>query len=276
MNTRRPTRERERRPDIVIACHLRRFTRRGKRVPVFFALAAACAAAACGAIVLETDVYERVEIPSHPPVALHVRVGPEHESQASRYWSAARATLIAYADRFGVMPFTSLAVTDSQSPSAFDRPSPGDATATVESPWLAPRLAMEPELAVARAVGAQFWRKALSCDADGNWFVDGLNQYTATPVVASLFAVQQTPPAFAFAQGRYFDGFVPFTLRVPLRNATAGNGIADYRRTPGVDLRRPLAGERDRRAAVAKTALAMATLERWIGAPTWDAVLNEF
>jgi hypothetical protein len=135
---------------------------------------------------------------------------------------------------------------------------------------------MEPEIAVTRAVGAQFWRKALSCEADGGWFIDGLNQYTATPVIASQFAVQQTPPAFSYAEGRYFGGFVPFVVRVPLLNATAGNGLADYRLNPRVDGRRPLSDARDRRSAAAKTALALATLERWVGAPTWDAVLEEF
>jgi len=122
----------------------------------------------------------------------------------------------------------------------------------------------------------EFWRKVLSCDVDAGWFIDGLNQYTATPVVASQFAVQQTPPAFSYAGARYFAGFVPFVIRVPLRNATAGNGLADYRLNPGVDLRKPLRDARDRRSAAAKTALAMGTLERWIGAPTWDAVLQEF
>jgi len=202
-----------------------------------------------------------------------VRVQPEHSRQTARYLSAARTTLAAYADRFGVMPFFSLTVDDAAGPSG----SPPDASTVVASSrWLAPGLAMEPETAVTRAVGAQFWRRTLSCEGDGAWFIDGLNRYTATPVIASQFAVQQTPPAFSFAEGRYFGGFVPFVVRVPMRNATVGNGLADYRLNPRVDVRGALADARDRRSAAAKTALALATLERWVGAPTWDAVLESF
>jgi hypothetical protein len=135
---------------------------------------------------------------------------------------------------------------------------------------------MEPEIAVTRAVGTRFWRKALSCESDDGWFIDGLNQYTASPVIAAQFAVQQMPPAFSYAEGRYFGGFVPFVVKVPLLNATVGNGMADYRLNPRVDVRRLLPDARDRRSAAAKTALALATLERWLGAPTWDAVLREF
>jgi hypothetical protein len=39
---------------------------------------------------------------------------------------------------------------------------------------------------------------------------------------------------------------------------------------------RNVRNETERRAAIAKTALALGTLERWVGAPTWDAVLAEF
>jgi hypothetical protein len=262
MNMRRPTRERERRSGIVNVCHLRRFTARGKRALLAVTLAGAVAAPACGGAAAE--ISERLDLPSRPPVAIHVRLQLEHTRQSARYLSAARATLAAYADRFGVMPFSSLTVDDAAWPSE-----------SASSHWLAPERAMEPEIAVTRAVGAQFWRKALSCE-DGGWFIDGLNQYTATPVIASQFAVQQTPAAFSYAEGRYFGGFVPFVVRVPLLNATAGNGLADYRINPRVDLRRPLTDARDRRSAAAKTALALATLERWVGAPTWDAVLEEF
>jgi hypothetical protein len=225
------------------------------------------------------DVSERFDLPSGVPVAVDVRLQPDHARQAERYLSASRTTITAYADRFRVAPLTSLTVVDPAWPSGppgANAPA-GDATTVVaDTRLLAPRLAMEPEAAVTRAVGARLWQKALSCGADAGWFIEGLNQYASAPIVASQFGVQQMPPAFAYVETRYFGGFVPRVLPIPLRNATAGNGLDDYRRHPAVDLRTPLADARDRRSAAAKTALAMGTLERWIGAPTWDAVLEEF
>ncbi len=250
---------------------------RGKRAGLAPLLAAMLTMGACGAADRQTtDLVTKVELPSRPPVDVRVRLQPTNARQAARFQSAARATLALYADRFGVMPLKSLTVVDAGWPPESAQLSADAVTVGASTRWLALGLAMEPEMAVTRAVGGLFWRKALSCNADAGWFVDGLNQYTATPVIASQFAVQQTPPAFSYAEERYFAGFVPFVIRAPLRNATAGNGLADYRLNPGVDLRRPVNEARDRRSAAAKTALAMGTLERWIGAPTWDAVLQEF
>jgi hypothetical protein len=277
MTARRPPRETLRRPDIVNV-HLRRFTSRGKPAAIAAALVAvaACVVAGCAAgDQASTELVAKVELPSRKQVEVRVIVRPEHARQAARYLDAARATLKAYATRFGALPFTRLSVVDpgwlTSPPAAGSDPAVVFATTR----WLAPGNTMEPELAVTRAIGERFWQRALSC-GESSWFVDGLNRYTSTPVVASQFAFQQTPPAFAYAEGRYFGGFIPRVVRVPLRTATAGNGLDDYRRNPAVDLRAPLTEPRDRRSAVAKTALAMGTLERWVGAPTWDAVLQEF
>jgi hypothetical protein len=250
-----------------------------RRLAAAVAVTAATAIAACGQVRSPGVISERFDLPSGAPVTVDVLLQPDHAGQAERYLSAARTTITAYADRFRITPFTSLRIVDrGWSPGAAGATVPaGDATTVVaDTRLVAPRLAMEPEMAVTRAVGTRLWQKALSCGADAGSFIEGLNQYASTPVVASQFDVQQTPPAFAYAETRYFGGFIPRVLRIPLRNATAGNGLDDYRRHPTVDLRKPPASVRDRRSAAAKTALAMGTLERWIGAPTWDAVLEEF
>jgi len=249
-----------------------------RRLPTLVVLTAATVMTACGQAG-PTAVSDRFDLPSGAPVTIEILLQPDHARQAERYLSAARKTITAYADRFRLTPVTSLTIVDpgwSSGQAGATAPA-GDATTVVaDTRLLAPRLAMEPEMAVTRAVGARLWQKALSCGADAGWFIEGLNQYTSAPVVASQFGVQQTPPAFAYAETRYFGGFIPRVLRIPLRNATAGNRLDDYRRHPAVDLRKPPADARDRRSAAAKTALAMGTLERWIGSPTWDAVLEEF
>jgi hypothetical protein len=250
-----------------------------RRLAAAVVVAAATAMAACGQVRSPGVISERFDLPSGAPVAIDVLLQEDHVGQAERYLSAARTTITAYADRFRITPFTSLTIVDpgwSHRPAAATVPAGHATTVVADTRLLSPRLAMEPEMAVTRAVGARLWQKALSCGDDAGWFIEGLNKYASTSAVASQFGVQQTPPAFAYAETRYFGGFIPLVLRIPLRNATAGNGLDDYRRHPTVDLRRPPAGARDRRSAAAKTALAMGTLERWIGAPTWDAVLEEF
>ena len=255
--------------------HLRRFTAPGKRLPPALTLVAMVSIAACGtggrgAI----DAIEQVDIPSAHAVSVRVILRADHAAQSGRYWSAVRTALRMYADRFGTMPFTSLTVVDPGWPAS--RPlSAGEVTIAAPTRWLAFGSTMGPEIAVTRAIGEAFWRRVLSCGAGASPWLDGLNRLTSTPVISSQFVVQQTPLAYWYLEQRYFGGMIPWMLRVPLRNATIGNGLEDYLVNPGVDVRRAV-NEADYRAAVARTALALGTLERWIGAPTWDAVLAEF
>jgi hypothetical protein len=255
--------------------HLRRFTTPGKRWPPAVALAAMVSIAACGAGGRAAiDAIEQVDVPSAHAVSVRVILRAEHAAQSGRYWSAVRTALKMYADRFGTMPFTSLTVVDPGWPPSWLR-SGDEVTIAAPTRWLAFGSTMGPEIAVTRAIGDAFWRRVLSCGAGGSAWLDGLNRLTSTPVIAAQFVVQQTPPAYSYVEERYFGAMIPWVLRVPLRNATIGNGLKDYLLNPGVDVRRAV-NEADHRAAVAKTALALGTLERWIGAPTWDAVLAEF
>jgi hypothetical protein len=172
------------------------------------------------------------------------------------------------------MPFTSLTVVDPGWPESPVR-SVDENTVAAPTRMLAPASTMAPEASVTRAIGAAFWRRVLSCGADAGPWVEGLSRFTSTPVVASQFVVQQMPPAYSYAEERYFGGLIPWVLRVPLRNATVGNGSADYLLNPRVDVRSTTT-DAGRPGRVARTALALGTLERWVGAPTWDAVLAEF
>src|SRR5215510_1295105 len=238
-------RESTSRMDIEVT-HLRRSMTLGKRQLLF--LWAAVLAAACGAGRDALDTTEQVEIPSAHAVTVHVVMNGEHAAQSGRYSSAARTTLKAYADRFGVMPFAVLNLVDPGWPGT---PAPSSDAATVAAPtrFLALGSTMGPEISVTRAIGAAFWRRVLSCGGgDGVW-LDGLARFTSTPVVASQFFIQQMPPAYAFAERRYFDGLVPLAIRVPLRNATMGNGLDDYLAAPRVDVRR-VRNDTERRAAV--------------------------
>jgi hypothetical protein len=273
MNVRRSGRDSNQRRGIRDADHLVRFTVYGKPAAFLLALAATSIVAACGGAASPIETAERVDLPSARSVALRVRLQPDHAAQAARYVSAARATLTAYATRFAPAPFTSLTIVD---PDLSSRQAPrGDgAIAIAPTRWLAPALAMEPETAVTRAVGSAFWHALLSCTAADDWFIDGVNEYTSTSVIAAQFPAKQTDDPVADLQIRYFAAFVPRVLRVPLGGRTAANGLAVYRAHPKIDVHHLMPDERA--SAVAKTSLALGTLEGWVGSPTWDAVLAEF
>src|SRR6185369_7491728 len=152
MNARRPARKKSRRSDIVNVRHLRRFTGPGKRAAAVLVAATACAAAAGCAVIDRgaTDLAAKVELPPRPSVDVRVSVRPEHARQTARYMEAARATLTAYAARFGVMPFTSLTVVD-PGWSRVTEPGADPAVVFAATRWLAPAGGMETELAVTRA-----------------------------------------------------------------------------------------------------------------------------
>src|SRR5262249_30094579 len=156
------------------------------------------------------------------------------------YLAAARTALTTYARRFAPPPFTSLTIVD---PEWHDDDEVRQTNDLPQSPlvaarthWWAPPRAMEPEIAVTRAVGSAFWRALLGCTNVDSWFVDGLNQYSFTTVIADQASDPGLPGTFGMFEARYFGAFVPDTIRIPLSAETAGSGVDAYRRRPTVDV----------------------------------------
>lgn len=230
--------------------------RAGKLARLLPMVVAALTVPACGGRdAARVEVREDVAVAGRR-VSVRLLLLPDHVSQAPRYLSAVRLTLGDYDRRFGPSRRQTLTVIEGQ------EERDGQDGVVVRLPLIAPALAMEPETEITKAVGLQLWRDRLSCSSSANSFIEGLNRYTAMTTVALQFRVQQTPPAFAYAHPRFFGQFIPWVPRVALQTATVGNGLDEYRANPS--------------DGVARTALAMGTLERWVGAPTWDAVLADF
>lgn len=206
----------------------------------------ALAATACGATATEVrGVFAAAGLPRvNVTIAL-----PRDHSDPDRYLYAALTTLKVLGQWLGPFP---------------------DSTLTVKAaptPWWSSPTAMAPELVVARAVSRRYWERAIDTRMLPQWFVGGLSEYCARRAVSAIVDEQYGAIYRSRAEGRYFGGFVPRDLRVPLRVEDEGDPVDDYRARPSAA---------DTRALEAKTLLALGTLERWVGRPTFDAVLSEF
>jgi hypothetical protein len=201
----------------------------------------------CGCSATPTEVRGTFVGPRRVDVT--IAVPPGHDSEGERYAYAALTTLKildAWLPPFGD---STLAVT-------------ADATRW----WSAPA-AMTPEYAVARAVSRRYWERAIDARDLPPWFVGALAEYCARRAVSKIVDERYLAVYRSRVEERYFGGFVPRELRVPLRVEDQGDPVDEYRARPrGTD-----AG-----ALEAKGLLALGTLERWVGSPTFDEIVAAF
>jgi hypothetical protein len=184
-----------------------------------------------------------------PRVNVTMTIPPGHAADSDRYLYAALTTLKILGQWLGPFPDPTLEVTAER------------------TPWWSSPAAMAPELVVARAVSRRYWDRVVDTRALPEWFVGGLAEYCARRAVSSIFDEQYLAVYRSRAEGRYFGGFVPRDLRVSLRVEDEGDPVEEYRARPTAN---------DRQALEAKTLLVLGTLERWVGRPTFDAILTEF
>jgi hypothetical protein len=145
-----------------------------------------------------------------------------------------------------------------------------DSTLTISANgtrWWTADAAMTPEYAVARAVSRQYWERAIDTRALPPWFLGGLVEYCARRAVSKIVDERYLAVYRSRAEARYFGGFVPRDLRIPLRVEDQGEPIDAYRARPR---------GRDRDALQAKSLLTLGTLERWVGRPVFDEIIAAF
>lgn len=207
----------------------------------------ALAVSACGTA--PTDVRREFTATGLPSVAVTVTVPPGHGAESERYVEAAFTTLRVLGEWLAPFPDTMLTVADGR------------------TPWWSTPAAMAPELDVARGVSRRFWERVVDTRRLPPWFVGGLAEYCARRAVSRIVDKRYLSPYRSRLEGRYFGGFVPFDLHVPLRAEDEGEPVGEYRSRPRAT---------DDRALEAKTLLTLGTLERWVGRPVFDAVLAEF
>lgn len=210
------------------------------------ALVLALGANACGTSA--TEVHGVFAAARLPRVDVTMTI-PQGRADADRYLYAALTTLKVLGQWLGPFPDSTLAVTPAR------------------TPWWSSPAAMAPELVVARAVSRRYWDRAIDTRMLPDWFVGGLAEYSARRAVSTIVDEQYGAVYRSRAEGRYFGGFVPRDLRVALRVEDEGDPVGEYRARPRGT---------DGRALEAKTLLALGTLERWVGRPTFDAILTEF
>jgi hypothetical protein len=184
-----------------------------------------------------------------PRVDVTMTIPPGHAADSDRYLYAALTTLKVLGRWLGPFPDSTLTLTPER------------------TPWWSSPAAMAPELTVARGVSRRYWQRAIDARMLPAWFVGGLAEYCARRAVSTIVDEQYLAVYRSRAEGRYFGGFVPRDLRVPLRVEDEGDPVDDYRARPRAT---------DERALEARTLLVLGTLERWVGRPTFDAILSEF
>jgi hypothetical protein len=219
------------------------------------------------------DVTGEFVQPDAERVAIRLQVQNEHRRDSQRYMRAAVNVLTTIRRWFGPAPYGALTLVDPPW-----RASPvGDSSVIVldRTPWWSTRSAMAPELATARGIARHRWATVFDTKALPPWFVEGLAEYTARRAVAPLFHSDYLPPGYAMLELRYFGDFVPRFMRIRLLPESDGDALdaAPARAHQGGS---SAAAADERRHGVATAVRTLATLERWIGTPVFDAVLTEF
>ena len=210
------------------------------------------------------------------PVRLRVLMQPEHAAQAERHVGAARTALRYYSQWAGPYPYDQLTIVDP----AFRSEADGMEYPTLitgGTPWLIPAAvtASTPEEVVIHEAGHQFFYGVVATNEfEDAWMDEGINTYLTARAM-----VQDFPQTYY--ERRLLGGALPWVERhLPLSREHYWNRYNGYRRTPKSDaqstpaFRYSLAGGQT--VIYNKTALWLNTLERYLGWPTMERVLQTY
>jgi len=210
------------------------------------------------------------------PVRIRLLLQPEHAPQADAHIEAARAALKYLSRWAGPYPYDQLTVIDP----AYQSEADGmeyPTLITAGTPWLAAsRVTINtPHEVVLHEAGHQFFYGIVaSNEFEDAWMDEGITTYLAAR------ALVQDHPRTYYEQ-RFFGNFVPWVFRdLEVSRDTYWNRLPGYRRTPETDLpshpsfRYSVSG--GRMVTYSKTALWLNTLERHLGWPTMERVLQTY
>jgi len=228
------------------------------------------------------DFVERVERVEHaglPPVTMRLLLQPGHVKQADRHFTATRAALRYYGEWFGPYPYPHITIVDPVAP--VNPAVQGASTGGMEYPMLftagtrnwASLNGTQPEAVTIHEAGHQFWYGIVATNEfEHAWMDEGLNTYSTARVMEEVF-----PKQFVTVE-RYFGGFVPWAVMdAPWSRAIDGNRLNAYRPVATADIQstptwRYWPGTASQ-ISYNKTALWLATLERYLGWETMQRVL---
>jgi hypothetical protein len=226
------------------------------------------AATACGQTPRPIELREHVDA-AGANVDITIRLQPDHRAYAERYQRGAASAVRACGQIFGRVDQRALRLVDPEWRAQPLRDP--DPAVLPHVHWWTTTRSMGAELAAARAAANVVVTARLGRSSLPIWFRDGLAETIARRAVVPLFERENLPPGYAFVEARSFGAFVPAFLRIRMMPESDGAPVAAYRREPSAAPSRAAEAVNDD-ALAGKTVLALATLERWLGAPTVNAV----
>jgi hypothetical protein len=217
-------------------------------------------------------VEARFEEPGLPPVDIHLWLKPAPSARRQRTVDAALLSMRVFSTWYGVAPASPLVIVDVPLRSHLAGASyPG--VIAISSRWMAPARDRTVERSLIGAMARQYLFASVSLDRAERWFDEAFALYTGTRGVHE--ALENDNPTTL----RFFDGHVPVVVRpVPL---TPNRTDPRPRVRHFDEIDRPAAapwrwatveaGSRAQRGA-----LALHTLERYIGWPAMQQALREY
>jgi hypothetical protein len=217
---------------------------------------------------------DRFEHEALPPVDLRLLIQPEHAGQAERHFHATKAALEYYGTWYGPYPYGHVTVVD---------PAYGSGAGGMEYPTLFtagtrlfnPFGGGSPEGVTIHEAGHQFWYALVgNNEFEDAWLDEGLNTFSTTRTYAQAYPPEKPVRRYFTPPGTEGRGFFPLLLEgFGYPGGIFDERLGGYRRFATIDrqstpsyLYYPSAGGA---LSYSKTALWLATLERYLG---WDVL----
>jgi aminopeptidase N len=227
------------------------------------------------------EAHQPFDEPGLPRVDMRLLLQKEHGTtdQIARHFNATRVALKYYGTWFGAYPYDHITIVD---PVAIVDPAQGASTGGMEYPtlftagsrWFAPKSGLTPEGVTIHEAGHQFWYGIVATNEfEDAWMDEGLNSFSQARAMA-----EGLPAASYVAVDRYFGGLIPWAYAdVPWSRDVDGGRISGYRPVAGYEVQatptwRYALGSASQ-ITYSKTALWMATLEKYLGWPTLQKIL---
>jgi hypothetical protein len=229
------------------------------------------------------EAHETFEETGLPRVEMRLLLQKDHNTtdQFARHFLATRVALRNYGRWFGAYPYDHITIVD---PVAIVDPSQGASTGGMEYPtlftagshWLIPKDGISPESVAIHEAGHQFWYGIVATNEfEDAWMDEGFNSFSQARAIAEGL------PAHFVAVDRYFGGLIPWAYPdVPWSRDLDGGRLQGFRPVASYDAQstptwRYWPGSASQ-ITYAKTALWMATLEKYYGWPMLQRVLSMY
>lgn len=216
----------------------------------------------------------RFEYPGLPPVEMRLMLQPEHLGQAERHFAATRVALQYYGTWYGAYPYGHVTIVDP----VYDSGTGGMEYPTIftcRTRLLNPEGGGSPEGVTIHECGHQFWYGIVgNNEFEHAWLDEGLTTFSTARTMEAAYGENSLVR-------HYFRKFFPVMFSdVKLPRMTYQNRLHRYRTAATSDVQSkpsylyfPATGYR---ITYDKTALWLATLERYLGWATLQKILSTF